>query len=156
MQVKYLNSPLGWLEIKANEAGLQAVLFKEFEGESTAEQSYTKEVVNQLNAYFNKKLKAFDLPLSPMGTIFQKSVWKELLKVEYGKTSNYSTIAKQLGDIKKVRAVGMANGKNPISIIIPCHRIIGADGSLVGYAGGLQRKKKLLELEGVLTQTTLF
>lgn len=97
-----------------------------------------KQAAKQLDEYFNQKRKSFDLPLKIEGTDFQKKVWKALQKIPYGKTSSYGELAKTIGSPKASRAVGMANNKNPISIIIPCHRVIGADGTLVGYAGGLE------------------
>jgi methylated-DNA-[protein]-cysteine S-methyltransferase len=106
-----------------------------------------KKTVQQLNEYFNKKRKIFDLPLSPNGTEFQQKVWNCLQKIPYGETCSYGELAKMIGNPKASRAVGMANNKNPIVIIIPCHRVIGADGSLTGYAGGLDIKKILLGLE---------
>lgn len=107
-------------------------------------------VINQLNEYFDGTRKKFNVPLDVEGTEFQKRVWKELQKIPYGKTISYKTLSEKLGDVKAVRAVGKANGQNPIAIIIPCHRVIGADGKLTGYAGGLDIKEKLLHLEGAL------
>ena len=104
-------------------------------------------VLDQLDAYFNGNLKTFDLDLDIQGTEFQKSVWQELLKIPYGETIHYGEMAERIGNPNACRAVGMANGKNPISIIIPCHRVIGKDGSLTGFGGGMDVKKKLLELE---------
>lgn len=101
----------------------------------------------QLKEYFAGQRKKFEVPIDPMGTDFQKAVWKELSKVPYGKTINYGEQAKRLGKPNAARAVGAANGKNPIGIIVPCHRVIGASGSLTGFAGGLDKKKFLLELE---------
>ena len=103
--------------------------------------------VEQLNEYFNFERKTFDIPLLLVGTDFQKTVWNNLIKVTYGKTASYMQLAKSVGNVKAVRPVASANGANAISIIIPCHRIIGSDGALVGYAGGLRAKQKLLELE---------
>ena len=104
----------------------------------------------QLNEYFEGKRKAFELPLLMVGSDFQKSVWNELLKIPFGKTVSYLKLSQQLGNEKAIRAVASANGANAISILVPCHRIIGSDGSLTGYAGGLTTKKKLLQLEGSL------
>lgn len=104
----------------------------------------------QLEAYFKGELQEFDLPLNPEGSEFQLKVWKELLKIPYGTTITYGVLAKRLGDPKASRAVGLANGKNPIWIIIPCHRVIGANGKLTGYAGGLDVKLRLLQLEGAV------
>lgn len=106
-----------------------------------------KETIKQLNAYFSGKLHEFDLPLKPVGTPFQEAVWQALTTIPYGKTVSYKDIAKHVNLPKAARAVGMANGRNPISIIIPCHRVIGANGKLTGYGGGLHRKEWLLEHE---------
>ncbi len=107
-------------------------------------------IFNQLKEYFAGTKKKFDVPLDVIGTEFQKKVWQELQKIPYGKTISYKTLSEKLGDVKAIRAVGTANGKNPIAIIIPCHRVIGADGKLIGYASGLDIKEKLLHLEGAL------
>jgi methylated-DNA-[protein]-cysteine S-methyltransferase len=107
-------------------------------------------VFNQLTEYFAGTRKKFDLPLDIYGTDFQIKVWEELKKIPYGKTISYKTLAENLGDVKSIRAVGKANGQNPIAIIIPCHRVIGSNGKLTGYAGGLKIKQKLLHLEGAL------
>jgi methylated-DNA-[protein]-cysteine S-methyltransferase len=107
-------------------------------------------VFNQLKEYFAGTRKEFEIPLDVEGTEFQKKVWQELQKIPYGKTISYKTLSEKLGDVKSIRAVGKANGQNPIAIVIPCHRVIGADGSLIGYAGGLALKEKLLHLEGAL------
>jgi len=115
-----------------------------------------EETERQLNEYFSKKRTEFDLPIDLVGTDFQKQVWEALLKIPYGQTETYLGLSKSIGDEKAIRAVSTANGANAISIIVPCHRIIGSDNSLVGYAGGLQAKKKLLQLEGALSQLELF
>jgi methylated-DNA-[protein]-cysteine S-methyltransferase len=107
-------------------------------------------IFNQLKKYFAGTRKVFEVPLDIEGTDFQKKVWEELRKIPYGKTISYKTLSEKLGDVKAIRAVGKANGQNPIAIIIPCHRVIGANGTLVGYAGGLAIKEKLLHLEGAL------
>lgn len=114
------------------------------------------ETVKQLDAYFKNTRNSFDLPLLLVGTDFQKSVWEELLKVPFGKTSSYMELSKKLDNVKAIRAVASANGANAISIIVPCHRIIGSDGSLVGYAGGIPVKKRLLKLESSYKQLDLF
>jgi methylated-DNA-[protein]-cysteine S-methyltransferase len=103
----------------------------------------------QLDAYFTGELQEFDLPLAPEGTEFQLRVWDELTRIPFGETISYGELARRLGDPRLVRAVGTANGRNPLSIVIPCHRVIGADGSLVGYGGGLDRKRWLLDHEAV-------
>ena len=107
-------------------------------------------IFDQLKEYFAGTRKEFDVPLDIEGTDFQKRVWNELQKIPYGKTISYKTLSEKLGDVKAIRAVGKANGQNPIAIIIPCHRVIGANGNLIGYAGGLAIKEKLLHLEGAL------
>lgn len=106
-----------------------------------------KEAVRQLEGYFAGKLQEFSLPLEPEGTAFMKQVWAALCEIPYGRTASYGEIAGKVGRPKAARAVGLANNRNPIPIIIPCHRVIGADGSLTGYAGGLEMKRKLLDLE---------
>lgn len=106
-----------------------------------------KEAVRQLESYFAGELKEFSLPLEPSGTVFMKQVWSALCEIPFGKTATYGEIAERIGRPKAARAVGLANNRNPIPIFIPCHRVIGADGSLTGYRGGLEMKKKLLELE---------
>ncbi|GFD78714.1 hypothetical protein KUL118_15760 [Tenacibaculum sp. KUL118] len=108
----------------------------------------TDAACRQLQAYFDGNLREFDLPLSPKGTAFQNQVWHALKQVKYGETASYLDIAKAIGNPKAVRAVGMANGRNPIAIVVPCHRIIGSNKTLTGYAGGLSRKQYLLNLEG--------
>ncbi len=112
--------------------------------------------INQLQQYFSGTLKAFDLALKPTGTDFQKKVWKALMDIPHGTTISYQQLADSLGDPKAIRAVASANGKNKIPIIIPCHRVIGSDGSLVGFAGGLKNKEWLLRHEGALSQLALF
>ena len=114
------------------------------------ESKVLSQTVAQLNEYFNFERKTFDIPLLLVGTDFQKTVWNKLIKITYGKTASYMQLAKRVGNIKAVRPVASANGANAISIIVPCHRIIGSDGALVGYAGGLKAKQKLLELENNL------
>ena len=107
-------------------------------------------VITQLDEYFSGSRDRFDLPLAPAGTEFQQKVWNALLEIPFGATESYGDLAARLGDPKATRAVGLANGKNPISIIVPCHRVVGADGSLTGYGGGLERKRWLLVHEGAL------
>lgn len=105
------------------------------------------EIIRQLNAYFAGKLESFDLPLAPEGTPFQQKVWKELCQIPYGETISYGELARRIGNASASRAVGLANGSNPIPIVIPCHRVIGSNGKLTGYGGGLDIKEKLLALE---------
>ena len=115
----------------------------------------TDQAIQELNAYFEKTLQTFAVPLKLVGTPFQRSVWNELMIIPFGKTLSYLELSRRLGDEKAIRAVATANGANAISIIVPCHRIIGSDGDLVGYAGGLPAKKKLLQLEGALVDNQL-
>ncbi len=117
--------------------------------------SIIEEAMIQLDAYFHKERTTFDLPLNFAGTHFQKGVWEELAKIPYGETISYTELSKRLNNPLGIRAIASANGANALSIIIPCHRIIGANGDLVGYAGGIAAKKKLLELEGALIQNQL-
>lgn len=109
--------------------------------------STSKKTIKQLDEYFSGERKSFDISILPKGTEFQKNVWNQLIKIPYGETKSYKEVATSLGDSKKARAVGMANNKNPIGIIIPCHRVIGSDGKLIGYAGGIKMKETLLNLE---------
>lgn len=115
-----------------------------------------EDAIYQLEEYFNGSRKQFDLPLNPRGTDFQKKVWEELSQIPYGKSISYLDLSKKLGDPKAIRAVAAANGKNPLWIIVPCHRVIGSNGDLVGYAGGLERKKWLLNHESASKQQSLF
>ena len=156
-QTAYYKTPIGTAKIAGDENGISAVSVIDDAMETSIEIPKVLQVcVRQLDQYFNGTRKQFDLKLNPQGTDFQKKVWKELLLVPYGKTRTYLEQSKQLGDVKAIRAVASANGKNPIWIIIPCHRIIGSDGSLTGYAGGIWRKKWLLEHENPSTQQSLF
>ncbi len=144
----YYHSPIGWLEICGTDRYIKSIFFQDQADPPAAEPSaLIKNCIQQLADYFNKQRSEFSLPLQPEGTAFQKSVWQALQEVPFGKTASYLDIAKRLKNPRASRAVGAANGKNPISIIIPCHRIIGANGDLVGYGGGLWRKKWLLQHE---------
>jgi len=144
----YYQSPVGLLEISANSEGITSLYFVDEKTKAVSKNNeLLKEAVIQLEEYFNGIRKEFGLKLNPHGTDFQKRVWNELLNVPFGKTNSYLDLSKKLGDAYAVRAVGNANGSNPISIIIPCHRIIGANGKLVGYGGGLWRKEWLLNHE---------
>ncbi len=158
MQKYYLNTEIGALEISGDDHGLKSVLFVNTPGKIDTNEipEALKEAVSQLTDYFNGTRTHFTLKLSPEGTDFQKRVWEHLQEIPFGKTSTYQQMANQLGDPKVIRAAASANGKNPISIIIPCHRVIGSDGSLTGYAGGLHRKKWLLEFENPSPQQSLF
>ena len=144
-----INTPVGNLNIYANQRAIVKVVFEEHDKQklNINENAITQEASKQLLEYIAQTRQQFDLPLDPAGTQFQQSVWQQLLNVGYGKTASYLDVASALNKPKACRAVGAANGKNPIAIIIPCHRIIGANGSLTGYAGGLSRKTFLLSLE---------
>ncbi|MBJ2139033.1 methylated-DNA--[protein]-cysteine S-methyltransferase [Paraglaciecola chathamensis] len=144
---EYLPTTSGLLKICANEQGISAITFVMQEDAPAIGNAVTKEAKQQLSEYFDQQRKAFDLPLAPVGTDFQQNVWQQLSAIPYGETCSYADIAKQLNNPNAVRAVGSANGKNPISIVVPCHRVIGANGTLTGYAGGLTRKAALLTLE---------
>ena len=156
----YYQSALGLIEIVAIEQVIKSVNFIEPEArDETAEVAGDSpalaECLRQLDEYFAGELSEFELALDPDGTDFQKAVWRQLTTIPFGKTVSYLDIAKGIGNEKAVRAVGAANGQNPISIIVPCHRVIGSDGTLTGYGGGLWRKEWLLKHEGVLSQAQL-
>jgi methylated-DNA-[protein]-cysteine S-methyltransferase len=144
----FYESEIGLIEIIGTEAGLTSLNFVD---DSTGDSAFIppalQECVSQLDAYFKGTRREFELELAPEGTPFQQQVWRELLNIPYGRTVSYLDVARAIGNEKAVRAVGAANGQNPISIIIPCHRVIGADGKLTGYGGGLWRKEWLLNHE---------
>lgn len=143
-----VETPVGYLELTSDQNFLLSVSFAEMPGKlSDFQPAILKESIAQITEYFDGKRKEFDLKLQPAGTDFQLKVWEEVKKVTFGKTVSYLDIAIKTGSKNNTRAVGLANGKNPIPIIIPCHRIIGTNGKLTGYAGGLERKKWLLQHE---------
>lgn len=156
MEKVTINTPMGPLVISGNSEGIREVTFQEDAPISEKVPSALEAAAQQLTEYFQRKRTQFELPLNPNGTPFQKKVWNQLQQIPFGKTSTYQDMANTLGDPKVIRAAASANGKNPIAIIIPCHRVIGSDGSLTGYAGGLQRKKWLLEHESPIKQGELF
>lgn len=156
-----IDSPIGPLRLIGNGPALTGVFLsphkygpEEWPENEHGTDPVLLEAARQLGAYFEGTLTEFQLPLEPDGTEFQRAVWHALQEIPYGGTRSYVDLARRLGDAKKTRAVGLANGRNPISIIIPCHRVIGANGSLVGYGGGLERKRWLLHHE--LTHSSLF
>ncbi|MEX0288583.1 MAG: methylated-DNA--[protein]-cysteine S-methyltransferase [Flavobacteriaceae bacterium] len=150
-------TPLGMALIQGDEQGLKAIsVLDSPEEETEVIPEALNKAVSQLKEYFAGQRLHFDLDLNPEGTVFQKKVWAELLKIPFGKTLSYLELSKKLGDVKAIRAVAAANGKNPLWIVVPCHRVIGSDGSLTGYAGGLHRKKWLLNHESPAKQQTLF
>ena len=150
-----IDSPVGELRLVENAGAISAIEFTPFRehdgrprGARDDEHPLLLEAARQLRAYFARDLKEFDLPLAPIGTDFQRLVWAQLREIGYGQTSSYGELAHRLGRTNAAsRAVGLANGRNPIPIVIPCHRVIGANGTLTGYAGGVERKQLLLELE---------
>lgn len=157
MQTAYIKSPLGITEIIGDENGIAVISVLDSEKEISAEiPEALKEAVAELQDYFEGNRNDFTFKLNPKGTDFQQRVWQELLNIPFGKTMSYLELSKKLGDVKAIRAVASANGKNPLWIVVPCHRVIGTDGSLTGYAGGLWRKKWLLEHENPTTQQSLF
>lgn len=150
--ITFLETPIGTLKIIGDQHAIKWVGFTE-DGERSTDgkvPNVVRTAKHQLKEYFEGKRKKFEIQVAPEGTEFQKLVWEGLEEIPFGETSTYAKQAKNLGDLKKIRAVGGANGKNPIAIIIPCHRIIGTDGSLTGYAGGIERKEWLLKHEGSL------
>lgn len=157
MEKVVINSPLGFVLIEGSDEGISKISVTTNEMVlSESIPSLFSEVVMQLNEYFEGKRTDFRFKMNPSGTDFQKKVWEELLKIPFGKTASYQEITNKLGDPKAIRAVANANGKNPLWIVVPCHRVIGSDGSLTGYAGGLWRKKWLLEHENPIKQQSLF
>ena len=164
-----VDSPIGPLTIAANERGVTGIYMVNHSHppaaealgeklESPGDDPFIAQAAEELGEYFAGQRTAFDVPLDPAGTEFQRRVWAELARIPFGQTRSYGELALELGDVKLTRAVGTANGRNPVSIIVPCHRVIGADGSLTGYAGGLERKLFLLRLEGIVPEAeeTLF
>ncbi len=155
-QFTYYQSPYGQMTLQANEHGLLGAWF---EIQTTQPQQLgiyrdnnpiLSEAVRQLEEYFLGKRTQFELPLAAKGTAFQQAVWQALCRIPFGETWSYQQLADEIGNPKAVRAVGLANGKNPISVIVPCHRVIGKNGKLTGYAGGVETKLRLLELEQAL------
>jgi methylated-DNA-[protein]-cysteine S-methyltransferase len=159
MYLATFTSPIGIVEIRATDTGISSLSIMD-KGDETPTKGKTpkhlKECIKQLGQYFRKERKDFDLPLDPEGTEFQKQVWQQLQEIPFGKTCTYLDLSKKLNNEKAIRAVGSANGRNPIWLIIPCHRVIGANGKLIGYAGGLWRKEWLLNFENAWPQAQLF
>lgn len=160
-KITYQKTPIGIAKITGDKNGIQSISV--LDDDTVSEQELKASVpeclqdcVVQLDEYFKGKRASFNLTVNPKGTKFQLKVWKSLLKIKYGKTTNYLAQSESLGDAKAIRAVATANGKNSLWIVIPCHRVIGSDGSLTGYAGGLWRKEWLLNHENPLKQQSLF
>lgn len=157
METAYIKSPLGITKISGDVNGIVEISVNSEEIEPTAKIPEALEsAVAQLNEYFNGNRSSFTFVLNPVGTAFQQKVWQELLKIPFGTTISYLDLSKKIGDVNAIRAVAAANGKNPLWIVVPCHRVIGTDGSLTGYAGGLWRKKWLIEHENPIKQQRLF
>ncbi|NDP27531.1 MAG: methylated-DNA--[protein]-cysteine S-methyltransferase [Flavobacterium sp.] len=156
METAYIKTPLGIAKIIGDKNGISIISISD-EGEVSIKiPTILEDAISQLNEYFDGKRTDFTFKLNPSGTEFQQKVWNGLLAIPFGKTMSYLELSKKLGDLKAIRAVASANGKNPLWIVIPCHRVIGTDGSLTGYAGGLWRKKWLLEHENPSNQQSLF
>ncbi len=152
----YFKCPIGYVEVTGTKLGIQTVTISDKKNKKWYVPRCLRETVSQLKEYFEGKRQTFTVKFDIMGTEFQMKVWEELSRVPYGKTITYYQLAEKIGDPKAFRAVGQADSKNPAWIIIPCHRVLGNDGKLVGYAGGLWRKKWLLEHEHAFAQKDLF
>lgn len=157
MEEAHIITPLGIAKLEGDAMGLSSITVLNAEEPLTDTiPEVLEDAVYQLKEYFKGQRTSFDLILNPTGTDFQQRVWKHLTNIPYGKTVSYLELSKTIGDVKAIRAVAAANGKNPLWIVIPCHRVIGSDGSLTGYAGGLSRKKWLLDHENPVKQQSLF
>jgi methylated-DNA-[protein]-cysteine S-methyltransferase len=156
IQRAFLKTPIGFVEIDCTGKGIRSLVFIDFKVNIKRTPACLKDCKNQLHEYFEGTRKQFTVPLDLEGSPFQLKVWNELLKIPYGQTISYLELARRVGDTKALRAVGGANANNPVSILVPCHRVIGMDGKLVGYGGGLRRKKWLLEHEYAFAQRDLF
>jgi len=157
MEYAFVLSPVGELLLAGDRGALRVLHFTRGSKAGSVRPGWVenapvfRETARQLRLYFDRKLREFDLPLAPDGTVFQQAVWAELRRIPYGETISYGELARRIGNPAASRAVGLANGANPIAIVIPCHRVIGASGKLTGFGGGLDVKRKLLELEGPAT-----
>ncbi len=157
METALIHTPLGITKLEGDENGLASItVLNDDLSFGSIVPEVLEDAVYQLQEYFDGKRETFALELNPQGTDFQKKVWEALQEIPFGKTVSYLELSKKLGNVKAIRAVAAANGKNPLWIIIPCHRVIGSDGSLTGYASGLHRKKWLLEHESPAKQQSLF
>lgn len=157
METTYIQTPLGVAKLIADKKGIiEVTVDDEFKMGTSPVPTCLKATTKQLKEYFSGSRTTFDIAMNPKGTDFQKKVWDELVKIPFGKTISYLDLSKRLGNTKAIRAVAAANGKNPLWIIVPCHRVIGSDGSLTGYAVGIHRKKWLLEHESPAKQQSLF
>lgn len=156
METTFIQTPLGIAKIVGDANGISEISVRNEGALSDKIPEVLQEAIEQLQDYFAKKRTHFTFKLNPKGTDFQQKVWRGLLEIPFGKTCSYMDLSKKLGDVKAIRAVASANGKNPLWIVVPCHRVIGTDGSLTGYAGGLWRKQWLLEHENPSIQQRLF
>ncbi len=147
MFIEYMDTPIGPIEITASDKGICSVYFVESKSETSNNNQWTTECRSQLHEYFYGKRHTFDLSFDQAGTAFQQQVWQALCSIPFGQLASYKDIANIIGNPKAVRAVGAANGRNPLTIIVPCHRVIGSNGTLTGYASGLTRKQWLLQHE---------
>ncbi len=154
--ITYFHSPIGWLRMQGSESGLSNIDFVDAAASDEQYSELLTEAILQLTAYFEGTRKKFELTLNPKGTEFQQKVWRLLQEIEYGKTTHYESVAHSFGNVRAIRAVANANAQNPIPIIIPCHRVIGKDGKLTGYSGGLWRKQWLLHFENPDGQMVLW
>lgn len=146
MYWQFIDSPLGLVKISATKHGISEIMFTDIQAKDMPSE-LTELAATQLQAYFSHSLQQFSLPLAAKGTVFQQQVWQALCTIPFGATCSYADIARGISNAKAVRAVGAANGRNPIAIVVPCHRVIGANGTLTGYAGGLDKKAWLLKHE---------
>ncbi len=160
MQIAHYRSPIGIIKVEETDAQINSIIFLEEEIDLIQPETELLQLtIQQLHEYFAGKRSTFDFPFDQPGTAFQQQVWQELNKVDFGKTQSYLQLSQQFGNPLAIRAIAAANGKNKLWIVVPCHRIIGTNGDLTGYAGGLWRKKWLLQHEAVIAgkaQTTLF
>ena len=156
LQEAYIQTPLGVAYLTGDEQGISKISILKEDAVSKKIPAQLKEAAKQLQEYFAGKRTDFTFLMNPQGTDFQQKVWRALLEIPFGKTTSYLELSKKLGDVKAIRAVASANGKNPLWIVVPCHRVVGSDGSLTGYAGGLWRKQWLLEHENPVKQQSLF
>ncbi len=156
LQRAFLKTPIGYIDLEGSDAGIRSLYFLDFRVKVHRVPSCLKQAVEQLEEYFAGQRDTFDVKLDLQGSPFQLMIWQELLKIPYGSTTTYLDLAKRIGNPGALRAIGGANGKNPVSIMVPCHRVIGQSGKLVGYRGGLPRKKWLLEHEHAFAQRDLF
>jgi len=158
LRYSYVHTPIGAILIAGDETAIAEIHFAGAEPKPdwTRDDEALTEAANLLRAYFAGERQTFDLPLAPRGTEFQQSVWRALLAIPYGETTTYSAIAYKIGKPAAVRAVGAANGANPIPIVIPCNRVIGASGAMTGFGGGIEVKRQLLALEARVAKRTLF